>query len=597
MCGINGFNFSDEKLIEKMNSKIAHRGPDFLGSYVDSSVSLGHALLSIRTDTNHLIKQPMRTSPESNWHFVFNGEIYNVKELIEKFKLSRSPQESDTLILSDLINQLGWGFVEHIQGMFSIAVYNAAEKKIRIYRDHSGQKVIYFYHKDENFIFSSEIKALLISTDIDKEIDADAIQIGSDLGYIPGEKTIFKYIKKVNIGESVEFDLNSKLLSKEIFNLPKNLTSKQNLPKFLSENIQIHFQSSQKMAINLSGGIDSTAILGHAIKYQKNLNCYTTDFESRDNYEEFQMAENLSKDFNFKLNKVLFTKKMYLDSLESAYAAIEEPNYNNAIPLYYLVAQREGAQGDRNRVVFSGDGGDELFGGYFYYLNSNNEINRRARFFPKLIFNLIKNWKNKTSLDYFNPVHRYLVFKKFRSNYVRGNFDTVNYLQAIFDRYKNFYSYKHSDIFNSMILDRLFWLAGECFIRNDKLYMSQSIELRAPFAYPPTRVAADHCLTDKDYFSNGFNKSFARQWLRSFIPDYIALRKSKVGWNLPLQDWYDEDFKQAFIGHLEKMSGKTGIVDWKSIVRKIESSPKWPGKEIHFYISLAIVANHFGLDI
>ena len=214
MCGIHGFNFRDEQALVCMAQATSHRGPDFTGYYHDNTISLGHNLLAIRADIAQS-KQPISSNPE--WVLLFNGQIYNTAQIKKILPTKHETYiDSDTVLLYKMIELHGWEFIRHVHGMYAIALYNTKQKRLCLYRDPSGQKGLYYYHKDDRFIFASEIKAILSHNNIDKSLDADAIALATTVGYIPGEKTLFRYIHKLHLSQMVTLDLKTAQFSKKI---------------------------------------------------------------------------------------------------------------------------------------------------------------------------------------------------------------------------------------------------------------------------------------------------------------------------------------------------------------------------------------------
>ena len=146
-----------------------------------------------------------------------------------------------------------------------------------------------------------------------------------------------------------------------------------------------------------------------------------------------------------------------------------------------------------------------------------------------------------------------------------------------------------------MLMDRIIWQAGENFIRTDKIFMSQSIEIRSPFAYYPVREKYDAMLQDPDYTSENLNKYFLRQMYKDKLPKYIVERERKWGWKSPFAEWYDETSKQFILQLFEGLQDSE-MIKWSEIRRHIQSSTKWPGKEFFSYISLAILSKKFKIE-
>jgi asparagine synthase (glutamine-hydrolysing) len=595
MCGINGFNFEDKSKIDAMNSCLLHRGPDFAGTHIDQEVSLGHRLLSIRESTE-LSRQPFAMNPE--WVLLFNGQIYNNKKLIEHIDaVNPALKYLDTYLLYKTIEKYGWNFIEHIQGMFAIALYNTKEKKLRLYRDQSGQKPIYYYLKGGTFIFSSEIKAILTHP-VDKTVDTESLMVATSLGYIPGEKTLFQYIKKVSASGCVSFDIDKKTLQKNLFASNSTDYFSDSFETAFEQLVQEHLQSKQRVAINLSGGLDSSLLLHEMSKEGHSIHTYSTEFEDcNEKYNrDATLARRLASDYRADHQTITVSKQIYLKNFIESYKTIEEPNYNISLPVYLHTAKIEGIHGDKNRVILSGNGGDEIFGGYPYYEQSV-EISKQQMFLTPWVFNMIKNYRNKTNYHFQNMDERWLYFKDFRKKHIQS-FDqrvVIEHIHDSTDELISEYGQKHDPVYEMMLRDRFLWMSGENFIQADKLFMSQSLEVRSPLSYHPFREYADKKLSKNDYFESGTNKVFLRNLYKNKLPDYIVNRKDKTGWRSPIIDWYNTEYKTLFLDIIPNRDGP--YIEWSKVHSYIASKEGWPGKHIHVYLSLALLAKEYTIEL
>lgn len=598
MCGINGFRGVNSNLLDSMNQKIAHRGPDYSGAFIGDSVSLGHNLLSIR-EVSNLSKQPYRKDG-SPWILLFNGQLYNTTALKKDLGPVYQNVDLDTALLFGIIEKCGWDFTPKIQGMFSIALYNKVENVIRLYRDTSGQKLLYYYHKNDQFIFSSEIKSILVHKNIDRDVDSEAVLLAVSLGYIPGGNTLFKHIKKTNLGEVISVDLKTNTLTKSYFKTDASGYYEGSTNVF-EDLVKEHLQSKQRVALNLSGGLDSSLLLHEMSKAGHSMYTYTNHFtDCGESYNtDALLARRLAKDYGSEHTEIQITKESFLKNFTESYKTIEEPNYNISLPAYLQTAKVEGVNGDKNRVILSGDGGDEVFGGYSYYLKSS-DISAQAKMFTPFFYNLVKNHRAKTSYDFSNAPDRWMYFKDFYFKAILHGSTTKNQLaevRHIVDEFTENFSQKKGALYETMLMDRVLWLGGENFIRSDKLYMSQSLELRSPLSYHPFRVHFDKLLTEKDYINKRSNKLFLRAYYKDKLPSYITARVDKSGWTSPIKEWYDGEYKQLFLDIISEVQSNDSIIDWKKVKTKIEKSSTWPGKYIHLYLSLAILAKEFNIKI
>ena len=299
MCGFVGFNFQNEEILRKALMVINHRGPDGSNIKLTNGFSIGHNLLSIRGDISKSI-QPF-SSNSSKWLLVFNGQIYNLTEL-KILHQKYQNEDIDTVILYEIINKFGWNFIDYIEGMYSIALLNKDTNEIRLYRDESGQKPLYYAQTKNNFYFASEIKSLL-SLGINKDIDQNSISYFCHLGFIPGKKTIFKNIKKVLPGQVLRYTFSEGVSINSFINLSDNSQDKYSLDSLRKDLVSLvddHLQSKTKVSLNLSGGMDSSSLLWAAKQTNKNITAITTYFkDSSEKYnEEVKLATDLCKTLN-----------------------------------------------------------------------------------------------------------------------------------------------------------------------------------------------------------------------------------------------------------------------------------------------------------
>ena len=598
MCGINGYVGTRGGAIEEMNSKTLHRGPDSSGIFQDSHITLGHNLLSIR-EVLEASKQPV-TKPSSPWVLVFNGQLYNTAAMKEKLDKAYSGVDLDTTLLFGLIEKYGWNFIKHIHGMYAIGLYNKEEARLCIYRDPTGQKPLYYYAKGSEFIFSSEIKGILAHAHVDRSVNEESVLLATMLGYIPGSGTLFSHIHKLNPSEVLLLDCKNIQITKEYYHSDARGYYGDKKPQEVFTNLVAeHLQSKQKVALNLSGGMDSSLLLHEMSQVGHEMHTYTNRFEASD--EKFNrdadLAKKLAKDYGATHTEITITKKLYLDNFIESYAAIEEPNYNITVPTYLITAKQEGAHGDKNRVILSGDGGDEVFAGYPHYWEIRR-MEKLRRLVSSPIFNLIKNRRNGTSFDFSHAEDQWYFFRRMHDPILKHKvaYDR-NLLSSITQPFMQNYGVKTDPVYQGMLMDRVLWLAGENFIRSDKIYMSQSVELRSPLAYHPFRQYFDELLSSSDYIEKSGNKKFLRNLYRGKLPEYITDRSDKTGWRSPLANWYDKTFQTLFLSIIEPMKKSNHIIDWERIARQIEEKEMWPGKHIHAYLSLAILAQQYDIEL
>lgn len=589
MCGIVGISTKDEKTGAYMLSQIHHRGPDWHATWSSEGMTLGHTLLSIRAKTEDS-KQPV-TQQHSEWVLVFNGQLYNIPEIKTLLPKEYENEVLDTKLLFALIEKKGWRFIEYIQGMFAIGLYNKKEKELRLYRDQSGQKTIYYTHGTAPFMFASEIRALLATNTIPTTPDTEGVRIAQSIGYIPGYKTLFAHIRKLQPGEVVTIrDTTSP--SRAFFTTNTTSFENHSPQDALTETIALHLAAKKEVVLNLSGGLDSSVLLHEMSQLQERVHTYTTRFVSADDSvnTDADLAQQLAREYKTIHTEILITSELFKEQLRAAYETIEEPNYNISLPTYLCVAQTEGISGKGHRVVLSGDGGDELFGGYPFYKQALRYSLLGSRFSSHAV-NLYKYLRDGMYWNFSNPIELWLRTKTLRTTAQEKN-SIISYLTDILPPN---YLATTDPVQQMMLLDRLFWLPNENFIRSDKLYMSQSLELRSPLAYPPLRTYFDTRYTAHDYFGDGTNKHALRLLYKNKLPDYIVTRKDKTGWRSPVHAWWDKEYKDLFSQTFSE--APRGTIDWNALSKKVQEQETWPGKRFHLYFSLAVLSKKYNLPL
>jgi len=608
MCGINGSTLYKNKVI-LANQTLKHRGPDYSEIYQDKNISLGHTLLSIR-GTIENSKQPIYEN-ETPWVMAFNGQIYNtdyIAKILNIKKILNHKSDVDSYLLFKLICQFGWEFINFIQGMYSIALYNKHEEVIKIYRDHSGQKNLYYSYDNKVFAFSSEIKSLKLLSNFPYSNNNSSVNSASMFGYFHGRETLVKNVYKLLPGEHVSYDIKKKKFFKSFIpqkysDYPEELNPRE----VIQDTIRKHMLGRHSPAINLSGGIDSSIIYHEMCNQGFKPISYSTFFlikKGRNNKlnEDAILAKKMAKERNGDHREIEITSDDYLENFVKAYETIEEPNYNMGIPVYYYLANIQGDKGDRRRVVLSGDGGDEVFGGYHHYLKSRI-YDKLTKFGLRKFLEIYKLKNSYNMLNYNYDFDRWFSSRGWNPGFNvlsrREKLQNIKLANESFLAYKSLFKDNRDPVYGSMMVDRFFWLANENFIRSDKIFMNNSIELRCPFAYLPLREYFDKKVPSNQYINKNNNKLFIRKIYESDLPSYILNKQNKTGWTSPISsDWYDEKTKELFVDIIDNYTNPdSSVVNWKDLRGLIANSMEHPGKHAHFYLSLAITSKALGIDI
>ena len=370
MCAIHGILWSSTSLIKEMLCEAHHRGPDGNGHWQDEDITLGHNLLSI-IDTTENSKQPWIHNDRV---LVYNGEIYNYKELGKEFKLKTN---TDTEVLMLGLERYGISFIEKLDGMFAFACYNKKTKELIIARDSNGTKPLYYGYINGKFAFSSEIKSLL-TLGFERRVDIQGFKHYYKQGYNSGYLTLFKGIKKLVPGEVVKMNVvTSTKISTNINNRQIGLRNVKNVGKIkeevrnrLHQAVKETLMGRREIGLFLSGGIDSTSIL---YEMTQSLKARPNTFSSRFNLkvprsrlnEDADLARETSALYGGRHSETHINEEQYINTLEDTILALEEPRQSKSLPVYYGVNKFIKSKGIT--VTLSGDGGDELLCGYKHH--------------------------------------------------------------------------------------------------------------------------------------------------------------------------------------------------------------------------------------
>lgn len=558
MCGFVGFwntpEVADyETVIHAMADRIIHRGPDDAHYYVDDDISLGFRRLSIIDLEGG--RQPILNEDGSK-ALLFNGEIYNYQslreDLLQKGHTFTTKSDSETILHG--YEEYGKEILQKLRGMFAFVIWDKKEKKLFGARDIFGIKPFYYYKKGNQFMFGSEIKSFLSHPCFEKELDEEKIPEYLSYEYIPYENTIFKNVYKLP-GAHCFVHQNGKLEVERYYRIQYRIEEDKPLEywedaiaKEFTESVAMHQISDVEVGCFLSSGVDSSYVVKEISKGTKKVKTFSVGYEE-EKYSELPYAQDFSKVVGVPNISNKVSADDFFDAMPEIQYFMDEPLPNpSEIPLYFL------AQNARKyvKVVLSGEGADELFGGYPMYLQGGHfqrytkKIPRPVRKMAGAVAKRLPEFKGKHFIvrGAMEPYQRFM-----RANYVFQSAERQKYLKrTITSSLPEEYSRRYFDEVPGLdeptqlqYVDMHTWMIYDILLKADRMSMANSLELRVPFLDKkmlelsvriPTRFRAD-CATET-------TKKALRSAAIKQLPERTA-NKKKLGFPVPLTDWLRED--------------------------------------------------------
>ncbi|MFA4890439.1 MAG: asparagine synthase (glutamine-hydrolyzing) [Candidatus Paceibacterota bacterium] len=569
MCGIIGSTNIDEKIIKESLSKITHRGPDGSGLYKDGNLIFGHNRLAI-IDLSNLSAQPM-TSDDGLITIIFNGEIYNYQELRDGLKKTGQNFRSngDTEVILNGYKKEGINFFKKLRGMWAFAIYDKNRQQIILSRDYFGIKPLLFSTKNRELVFASEAKALVDM--VDMEINKDYYCQFFNFGFVAAPQTCFKEIQKVEPGAVMIWDIKAKSFIEEQ-NIFDNLEIKsekinnnntedvvEKLNKILLDSVNKHFVSDVPVGILFSGGNDSSLLAALAAGLGKKPTLYHLSIKgSSDTY----YAEKIAKHLNLPLEIFELDEQRLNDQYEKIWKILDEPTADvSVIPtslIYSLVSKKA-------KVVLSGEGGDELFGGYHRHrrLARLNKIKKNNR--VVVFFNTLGSLSNSFFLKYFNPAIgrlRNMFLDKFQNDIIGSYVKEIKivdfplYYKELRSFLFNFYQKNINRCFpGNLLFDLFYYLPNSLMYKNDISSMASSVEARTPFldkevfSWVFSNIPGDILLSEQNK-----DKALLKKVMEKYLPKDLIYRDKKgfgISFNLYNSDYFKEDLKKALSFHCQ----------------------------------------------
>ena len=543
MCGINGFTWRDPGLLRRMHEITAHRGPDDHGLWETESVSFAHNRLSI-IDLSSAGHQPM-ASPDGRFTIVFNGEIYNYRELRAELEGTgeRFVSHSDTEVLLRMYARFGEACLSRLNGIFAFALWDRDEKSLRLVRDHIGVKPLYYYFNGKQLGFSSEMKALLPMLS-ERKINREAMNAYFRLLYVPGERTMVEGINRLPPGHAAVYK-DGKLEIKAFWKLREGASvgSYQDAVFGTRERLQASVKrqlvSDRPVGVFLSGGVDSSAVLGLACEHAEGpVKAFTVDYASDFEQEKYSadavLAARTAKHFGVEHQVIRMDARMAGDLLETTALHMDEPVANHIQTSTYALAKFAKPE---ITVALGGDGGDELFGGYprYWYAAQIERLHRLPLPWSLLNYSSRNSWKKfaaRPGLD------RHLSFV------AQKEIDVASLLKPDMNNIADaakilapFFSDAWNDQTNRlMAADVRTWLPDESLLRTDRLTMAHGLEQRVPIL---DVELVEYAFRIPSKYKLGNRKQGKRvliDAMRPWIAPHLLLEEKRA-WNSPMAKW------------------------------------------------------------
>ncbi len=626
MCGISGFiNYKiiqDRDLLKRSLDCIVHRGPDDEGMFFTEGVAMGMRRLSIIDIAAG--KQPI-SNEDQTVTVVFNGEIYNHlelrKDLESKGHIFKTHSDTETLVHG--YEEWGMELPKRLRGMFAFSIYDKRKNKLFIVRDHFGIKPLYYNLQDGKIsAFASEIKSILEDKNVKRDVNIDYVFDYVSFQYNPHEETFFKNIYKLAPGHTLTVDLeNGQYLIEKYwqwnFNEQRDTDyekSRDDIKKILTDSVQHHMIADVPVASFLSSGVDSSIIAMIAQREMqaqgKNLKTYTIGFKDIDSeiFDVKEFADFIKSDHK----EITVTFEDYFESLKKCVWHFDEPIADpSAISLFLL--SREVAK--EVKVVLSGEGADELFGGYGIYQEPHNKyiqliskqpewfkfvflkpllsiVNFKVRLFPVLAGFPGVSFLNRAltpvqsryigNANLFKEKEKEKLFKNYKAQDLIAKLDLqqqdVSKLSP--SEYMQF-----ADIHN--------WMRGDILQKADKMTMANSLELRVPFLDVEVSKVAEGLIDDWKY-KNGTTKFILRDAFSKDMPERTN-KRPKLGFPTPWHIWLkqDSDKVKSIIMENKLISEICNLDYIESLFSKSKLNDKFTARRIFTLLMLSLWYNRF----
>lgn len=586
MCGFIGcvhdktitLSNTDRQLFKNMNNMIEHRGPDDEGFYEDEHIQFGFRRLSIiDIESGH---QPLTYENERYW-IIFNGEIYNYVELREELVQAGLSFEtsSDTEVIIALYSHIGEKAVEKLRGMFGFVIWDKQEKKIYGARDPFGIKPFFYYQEGDRLFFGSEKKSILLAID-NPELDYDAVQHYLTYQFVPEPMTMTKGVQKLEPGHYFTKKIGGKMDIKRYWKASFHPVQKsedafkKEIRDVLYNSVQVHMRSDVPVGSFLSGGIDSSIIASIAKEFHPAIKTFSVGFE-RNGFSEIDVAKETAEKLGVENISYVITPKEYMEELPKIIWHLDDPLADPAlVPLYFV--SREARK--HVTVVLSGEGSDELFGGYNIYrepqdLEVFNKIPNVGKSLLKALAKVLpEGVKGKSFIERgVTPMEeRYIGNAKMFTEeekrkllkHYREGLDYRNITKPLYNETRGY-----DPVDRMQYIDIHTWMRGDILLKADRVTMAHSLELRVPFLDKEVfRVASQIPTSLKT--ADQTTKYILRKAVEGIVPDHVLDRK-KLGFPVPIRHWLKDEMHDWAV-QIIKESPTDDLIDKQYVLKLLE---------------------------
>ena len=606
MCGIAGIygleKVNDARLvIEKMTERLAHRGPDSSGVFIGNNIALGHRRLSI-IDLDESSNQPFK-SLDGRYQMVFNGEIYNYKELKSSLREYNFRTNSDTEVFLALFEKHGPASFQLLNGMFAAAIWDSHEGKLILVRDRLGIKPLYYSRNGQSILFASEVRSLFASGLVNRSLNKSVLSEYLQYQCIHAPRTLVKDVHLLESGTYLEIGDNTFKVNEywKPWQTPHNdrdsIVVQKGIRERFTSAVEKRLIADVPVGAFLSGGIDSSLIVATiAEKLDRRIDTFNVSFNENE-FSEAQYAKLIAEKYGTNHHEILLDPKEFLDSLPDALAALDHPSGDG--PNSWIVSRETKKQGIT--VALSGLGGDEIFAGYdvFQQIPKISD-NGWLLSFPKFLRSIagdflrlknpgIRSQKTKEILtsDYFDLEHLYPVFRKvLLDDQVKNVLNLKRWDNQIKEFVRGLGDYP--DFERLPVLSRISVAEMNTYMQNvllrdtDQMSMAHSLEVRVPFLDHELVEYVMH-IPDNLKFPHAPKKLLVDSF-RDLLPLEITERK-KMGFVLPWEDWMKNDLKQfcedrlGILNEIEPFNASAIENMWQSFLKNdpgISWSRIWP---------------------